>query len=81
MSLKDKVSKSIWELSEFSKETTKKNLVQAVNSTQLKMDENSLRVLLSIVDSSISEGYNKGIESTTKKLSTIFSEDNLKKKK
>ena len=82
MSSKDKVSKSVWGLFEFTKETVKKNLVQAANSEQLKLDENSLRLLLNIVDSSISEGYNKGLDSTVKNLVSIFAEaGNLKKKK
>ena len=82
MSSKDKVSKSVWGLFEFTKETVKKNLVQATNNNELKLDENSLRLLLNIVDSSISEGYNKGIDSTAKNVASLFSEsDNSKKKK
>lgn len=83
MSSKDKVSKSIWGLFEFTKETVKKNIVQAVNNDQLKLDENSLRTLLSIVDSSITEGYNKGVDSTVKSVALVFSQEteNSKKKK
>ena len=82
MSSKDKVSKSIWNLFEFTKETLKKNLATASSTDQLKLDEASLKVLFNVIDSSISEGFNKGVDSTCNKvLSTFNEQDSLKKKK
>ena len=57
---KDALSKSAWSLFEITKEITKKNLVSAVSSGQLKVEESVLPNLLNVIDASISEGYNKG---------------------
>jgi hypothetical protein len=60
MMTKDNLSKSTWQLFEVAKDITKKNLVTAVNTGQLKIDESLLPVLMNVIDASINEGFNKG---------------------
>jgi hypothetical protein len=80
MSSKDKVSKSVWNLMEFTKETTKKNIVHSAG--QLKLDENSLKLLFNVLDASVSEGFNKGVDSSIKEITaTLTSQEDAKKKK
>lgn len=57
--LKHNLDKTSWEMIEFLKETTKKNLVSAVNSELLAIDKEVLPKLLNLLDASIAEGYNK----------------------
>jgi hypothetical protein len=76
--MNDKLSKSVWQLFEAAKDTTKKNLVTAVTAGQLKVDENVLPVLLTLVNSSIDEGFNKGHKNF---LASVTKEPEQKKKK
>jgi hypothetical protein len=83
------LDKTSWELVEIVKETTKKNLVAAIKNNQLKVDQDVLPRLFAILDSSVSEGYNKSYKNfSTKflKISKQFSDDQsqetvLKKRK
>lgn len=76
MSTKDKVSKSVWGMLEFSKETLKKNLI-ASRST-LNLEDNSLNSLFKIIDSSLSEGYNKSHDATVNSIVSSLEEDKKK---
>ena len=69
--LKHNLDKASWEMIEFLKETTKKNLILAVKSNQLKIDQEVLPKLFSLLDSSISEGYNKSYKNFSTKLEKI----------
>lgn len=69
--LKHNLDKASWEMIEFLKETTKKNLILAVKSNQLKIDEEVLPKLFSLLDSSISEGYNKSYKNFSTKFEKI----------
>ena len=60
MSPKDKVSKSVWGLFEFTKDTVKKNIFTAKNNEQLTLDDETLDTLFKLIDASVSEGFNKG---------------------
>ena len=75
---KDALSKSTWSLFEITKEITKKNLVSAINSGQLKVEESVLPNLFNVIDASISEGYNKGHKNF---LSECFKEETVASKK
>lgn len=80
MSSKDKVSKSVWNLMEFTKELTKKNIVGSAG--QLRLDEDSLRLLFTVLDASVSEGFNKGVDPAVKEItSALVSQEDAKKKK
>lgn len=76
MSTKDKVSKSVWGMMEFSKETLKKNLLSSKDS--LKLDENSLASLFKIIDLSLSEGFNKSHDATVSSIVKNLEEDKKK---
>jgi len=54
------IDKIAWDLMDLAKETTKKNFVTAVNTGQLKLDPNILPVIMTLIDASINEGFNKG---------------------
>jgi len=54
------IDKAVWQLFETSKDIAKKNLVSAVSTGQLKVDEEALPALLNLVSSSIDEGFSKG---------------------
>ena len=69
--LKHNLDKASWEMIEFLKETTKKNLILAVKSNQLKIDQEVLPKLFSLLDSSISEGYNKSYKNFSTKFEKI----------
>ena len=71
---KHNLDKTSWEMIEFLKETTKKNLVSAVNSEQLKIDQDVLPKLFSLLDSSIAEGYNKSYSNFSTKFEKISKE-------
>jgi hypothetical protein len=60
MSPKDKASKSIWGLFEFTRDTVKKNITATAKKGDLSLDENTLKTLFSLIDASVSEGFNKG---------------------
>jgi len=76
--MKNNLSKSVWQLFEAAKDTTKKNLVTAVTAGQLKVDEEVLPVLLTLVGSSLDEGFNKGHKNF---LSSVEKNTEQKKKK
>jgi hypothetical protein len=76
MSTKDKVSKSVWGMLEFSKETLKKNLLASRSS--LNIEENSLNSIFKLIDTSLSEGYNKSHDSTVNSIVSLL-EENKKK--
>lgn len=69
--LKHNLDKASWEMIEFLKETAKKNLVSAVNSDQLKIDQDVLPKLFSLLDASIAEGYNKSYNNFSTKFEKI----------
>ena len=68
------LDKTSWELVEVLKETTKKNLVSAVNSNQLKIDSDVLPRLFTLLDASLSEGYNKSYKNFSTKFAKISNE-------
>ena len=68
MSPKDKASKSIWGLFDFTKDTIKKNVTSAVSKGDLSIDEGSLKTLFNLIDSSVSEGFNKGHDSVLREV-------------
>lgn len=76
MSTKDKVSKSVWGVLEFSKETLKKNLLSSRES--LKLDDNSINSIFKLIDVSLSEGYNKSHDVTVTSIAKILEEDKKK---
>ena len=68
------LDKTSWELVEVLKETTKKNLVSAVNNNQLKIDSDVLPKLFTLLDASLSEGYNKSYKNFSTKFTKISNE-------
>jgi len=59
----DKISKSSWALHETVKDTVANNIVLAVRSGQVAIEQSILERLLTIVSLSADEGYNKGFKS------------------
>ena len=60
MHSKDKISKASWNHFISAKDTLSKNIVVAVQNGELKIEQEVLPKLISIIDSSLSEGYHKG---------------------
>ncbi len=87
MSNNASLDKTSWELVEVLKETAKKNLLSAVKSNQLKVDEETLPRLFMLLDSSMSEGYNKSYKNFSNKFLKISKDistseqESLKKRK
>jgi hypothetical protein len=77
---KNKVSKLTWDFFEMTKEITKKNLVTAVNTKQIDVSESLLPTILSLIDASVDEGFNKGHNNFLNSVSNMV-EDQSKKKK
>lgn len=82
------LDKTSWELVEVLKDTAKKNLLNAVKNNQLKVEEEVLPKLFSLIDSSMSEGYNKSYKNfstkflkVSKELAVATEKDSLKKRK
>jgi len=81
------LDKTSWELVEVLKDTAKKNLLNAVKNNQLKVDEEVLPKLFSLIDSSMSEGYNKSYKTFSNKFLKVSKDlattekDSLKKRK
>jgi hypothetical protein len=79
------VDKIAWDMLGFVKETTKKNFVTAVSSGQLKLDREILPVILTLIDSSIDEGYNKSYKNFSNRMQKLnedsTSTSSLKKRK
>lgn len=79
------LDKTSWELVEVLKDTTKKNLLNAIKNNQLKVDEEVLPKLFSLLDSSMSEGYNKSYKTFSNKFlkasKDLSEKDSLKKRK
>jgi hypothetical protein len=65
------IDKIAWEMLDFAKETTKKNFVAAVNNGQLKLDPATLPTILSLIDSSINEGYNKNYKNFSNRIQNL----------
>lgn len=65
------LDKASWELVEILKETTKKNLVAAVNTEQLKISQDVLPKLFTLLDSSVAEAYNKSYKNFSNKFEKI----------
>lgn len=66
------IDKIAWELMDFTKETTKKNFISAINSGQLKLDPETLPTIMTLIEASISEGFNKGHKNFMNKVSTAI---------
>jgi hypothetical protein len=62
------IDKIAWELMDVAKETTKKNFVVAVNTGQLKLNPEVLPVIMTLIDSSINEGFSKGHKNFTNRV-------------
>jgi hypothetical protein len=77
---KNKVSKLTWDFFEVTKEITKRNLVTAVNTKQIDVNESLLPTILSLIDASTDEGFNKGHNNFLNSVSNMV-EDQSKKKK
>lgn len=68
------LDKTSWELVQIVKDITKKNVVNAVTTNQLNVHQEDLSKLLTILDSSMSEGYNKSYNNFSKKFTKISKE-------
>jgi len=79
------LDKTSWELVEVLKDTAKKNLLNAVKNEQLKVDQEVLPKLFSLIDSSMSEGYNKSYKVFSEKFlqasKQLSPQESLKKRK
>lgn len=62
----DKIGKSSWILLEGIKDSVTNNIYTAVKSGQLKIEANVLPALLTILNSSMEEGYHKGFKTFMK---------------
>jgi hypothetical protein len=74
------LDKTSWELIEILKDTAKKNLAIAVSTKQIKIEEDILPKLFSLLDASMSEGYNKSYKhfsSKFEKISKDYSNNSL----
>ena len=60
MQTKDKVSKAAWALFEGAKDSVVKNVIRAAQAKQLKIDDDVLPLLLTVVTTSLDEGFHKG---------------------
>lgn len=78
---KNKASKLTWDLFEIAKETVKKNFVSATNNGALKLDQNSLPEVFSLIDASLSEGFNKGHNNFIKNLANLSEKEETQEKK
>jgi len=56
----DKISKSSWTLLEGAKDSVLTNVTNAVRSGQLKIESKQMTALLTVISTSIEEGYHKG---------------------
>lgn len=65
------LDKTSWELVDIIKETTKKNVTNAVVNDQLKLDREMLPLLLNLIDASTSEAYNKSYKNFSSKFEKI----------
>lgn len=68
------LDKTSWELVEILKETVKKNLLTAINSEQLKVDQETLPKLFGLLDASMSEGYSKSYKAFSQKFEKVSKE-------
>lgn len=79
------LDKTSWELVDIIRETTKKNVTNAVVNDQLKLDREVLPLLLKLIDASTSEAYNKSYKNFSSKFEKISqniqSESPVKKRK
>jgi len=65
------LDKTSWELVDIIRETTKKNVTNAVVNDQLKLDREVLPLLLKLIDASTSEAYNKSYKNFSSKFEKI----------
>jgi hypothetical protein len=77
---KNKVSKLTWDFFEVTKEIAKRNLVTAVNTKQIDVNESLLPAILGLIDVSVNEGFNKGHNNFLNALSNMTEEQPKKKK-
>jgi|688.fasta_scaffold22294_12 hypothetical protein len=77
---KNKVSKLTWDFFEVTKEIAKRNLVTAVNTKQINVNESLLPAILGLIDVSVNEGFNKGHNNFLNALSNMTEEQPKKKK-
>jgi len=77
---KNKVSKLTWDFFEVTKEIAKRNLVTAVNTKQIDVNESLLPAILGLIDASVNEGFNKGHNNFLNALSNMTEEQPKKKK-
>ena len=71
MNIQAKVGPSVSNLVTFIKEKTVENIITATRQGTLTIDENELRKIISVIESSISQGFTLGyfdVESTLKSI-------------
>lgn len=78
---KTKASKLTRDLVEVTKETVKKNILSATNSGLLKLDQQLLPEVFSLIDASVDEGFNRGHNSFIKNLSNLVEKEEVQEKK
>ena len=72
----DKVSKEVLNLLNYSKDLTKANLSSANNTGALgqKLTDDQLRLVVDMIDVSITQGYQRGLSNFQRTLKTTFVE-------
>jgi hypothetical protein len=59
MNVKDQINKLVWNSFEVSKDTLVKNIISAVNSGALPLKKESLPILVTLIQGSSDEAFNK----------------------
>lgn len=74
MNTKDKLQKCSWVLLESVKDALASNVVLAINNNLLKVDNSEMTNLLTLLNSSVEEGFFRAQNSYNKSVDDIFNE-------
>ena len=78
--VKTAISKHAWELIDLAKQSTLQNVTTAVASGDLKIDRSELSKLVSLIQASIEQGYDRGINEFQTQVSIVVDTASVKKK-
>ncbi len=70
----DKIGKTSWTLHESVKDSISKTLVDAIRSSQLKIEAASVERLLAVIDAAADAGYHQGYKNFMKVVKSAVSE-------
>jgi hypothetical protein len=81
MNSKDKILKSVWNCVEAFKDSTQRDVMKLVASKTLKLQDNEVKLLLAVINSSIESTFHKSSKTLEREISDVINSSNVVQEK